>query len=366
MKRNQLLVAGLAAALVAGLAACSDAAEEQVTEQKAASQSDGAQDGAAAATVRVVTHDSFVLTDELKAAFEEQAGVKVEWLPASDAGSMVNQLILEKDNPEFDVVVGIDNAFASRAIEAGVLEPYTSPAGGDEQARYAVDDSGSLTAIDFSDVCVNLDTRAVSVDQYPPATFGFDLLADPAFKDQLVVENPSTSSVGVAFLLATVAAYGEDGWLDYWQSLIDNGVTVTSDWETAYYSEFSGPSSDGTRALVVSYASSPPSEIEEGNTEPSTATALGTCYRQVEYAGVVAGAANPEGAQALIDFLLSDSFQATVPGEMWVFPVKESVALPEDWAKFATLSDDPWVVASADIAANRDRWISEWTETVLG
>jgi thiamine transport system substrate-binding protein len=364
--KNRRRAAAVAVVCLLGLTACSGTSQEKVDDQGPATQAaSGTEAAVTTKEVKVITHDSFVVTDELKAAFQAETGYELTLLPASDVGSMVNQLILTKDAPLGDAVVGIDNAFASRALDADTLEAYSSPAWGAEQQRNAADDSGRLTAVDFSDVCVNIDLRAVPAADYPPASFGLDLLADPAFKDQLVVENPATSSPGAAFLLATVAAYGEDGWLDYWQQLVDNGVKVTSDWETAYYSEFSGPSSDGTRALVVSYASSPPSEIEDGHTEPSTAAALGTCYRQVEYAGVLKGAANPEGAQAFIDFLLSDQFQASVPGEMWVFPIKDTAALPDDWAAFAPLTDQPWVVPSAQIAEKLDGWITQWTNLVL-
>jgi thiamine transport system substrate-binding protein len=181
-----------------------------------------------------------------------------------------------------------------------------------------------------------------------------------------VVENPATSSPGLSFLLATVAAFGEDGWRDYWASLVDRGVRAVDGWSDAYYVDFSGPSSQGDRPLVVSYASSPPAEVPDGATEAPTAALLDTCFRQVEYAGVLAGGANPAGAEALIAFLSSVPFQNDIPGSMWVYPVNTDAALPDAWTAYAPLATDPWTVPAADIAAGRERWIEEWTETVVG
>lgn len=317
---------------------------------------------AAVKTVTLVTHGSFNVSEDVLAQFTEQTGLEVEILPADDAGAMVNQLILTKDAPLGDVVFGIDNTFASRAIAEGVLEEYVSPAAGPEQDNYAADLQGQLTAVDFSDVCLNADIRAVP----DGAALTFDDLLKPEFKDQLVMENPATSSPGLAFLLATIAAKGEDGYLDYWRQLRDNGLKVVSGWNEAYYDEFSGPSSSGQRPLAVSYASSPPSEIPEGAAEPATAAALNTCFRQVEYAGVLKGAANPEGARQVVDFFLSPAFQADLPGQMWVYPVKADTPLPEDWAKWAPLAAQPWSVPAEDIAEGRERWLADFTDQILG
>ncbi|MDR2382013.1 MAG: thiamine ABC transporter substrate-binding protein, partial [Bifidobacteriaceae bacterium] len=296
------------------------------------------------------------------AQFTEQTGLELEILPSDDAGAMVNQLILTKEAPLGDAVFGIDNTFASRAVAEGILEPYTSPAAGADADTYAADNSGQLTAIDFSDVCVNADTRALPAG----AELTLEDLIKPAYQDKLVVENPATSSPGLAFLLATIAALGEDGWLEYWRALKANGVKIVSGWDEAYYAEFSGPSSQGSRPLVVSYASSPPAEVPDAASPPPTAAALATCFRQVEYAGVLRGAANPEGARLAIDFLLSEAFQADLPSQMWVYPVKADTPLPDDWARFAPLATDPWTVPAADIAAHRDEWLTQFTDEILG
>ena len=316
-------------------------------------------------TVVLVTHDSFALPEELIAEFEASTGLNLETRAPGDGGALVNQLILTKDDPLGDVVYGIDTSFATRAIDEAVLEPYTSPMAGDDVARYAVDDVGHLTAIDVGDVCINVDHEWFA-DAGIPEPVTLDDLADPTYRDLLVVTNPATSSPGLAFVLATIGAFGEDGWLDYWAALRDNGVKVAAGWSDAYYVDFTGPSSEGDRPLVLSYASSPPYEVSEGADDAPTGALLDTCFRQVEYAGVLAGAANPEGARAVIDWLLSPEVQTAIPESMYVFPVDSSVELPEQWARFAPLAPEPFEVDQRSITENRDSWIEAWTDTVIG
>ena len=316
-------------------------------------------------TVVLVTHDSFALSEELIAAFEAETGLTLEQRAPGDGGSLVNQLILTKDAPLGDVVYGIDNTFASRAIAEGVLEPYVSSAAGDDVDRYAVDDEGALTAIDVGDVCLNVDHEWFTEAGIPEPA-GLADLTQPAYKDLLVVTNPTTSSPGLAFLLATVDAFGEDGWLDYWAALRDNGLKVDAGWEDAYYVDFSGPSSEGDRPIVLSYASSPPYEVPDGGDTAPTGALLDTCFRQVEYAGVLAGAENPEGARQVIDWLLSEEVQADIPLSMYVYPVDSSVELPESWTRFAPQPTDPATVDPDLVSENRDAWIQQWTETVIG
>lgn len=323
-------------------------------------------DGTAGGSVTLVTHDSFHVSDGLLEQFEADTGLTVTQVAPGDGGALVNQLILTKDAPLGDVVYGIDNTFASRAIDEGVLEPYTSqvPAAADA-LPYAPDDSGSLTAVDLGDVCLNVD-HAWFADRGVPEPATLEDLTDPAYRDLTVVTNAATSSPGLAFLLATVGAFGEDGWQQYWEDLTANGLKVAEGWSDAYYTDFSGGGGGGSRPIALSYASSPPETIPEGGGEPTTGALLGTCFRQVEYAGVLAGAQNPEGARELVDWLLSDAVQADIPGSMYMYPVSSAVDLPKEWAQWAPLADEPYTVPLDEIAANRESWVREWTDLVTG
>ena len=309
-------------------------------------------------TLVLITHDSFALSEGTLQKFTEQTGIMVEVQAAGDAGELVNKLVLTKDSPLGDVVYGIDNTFASRAADNGVLEPYVSKDLTDAEAAFLLPPASGgefLTPIDSGDVCVNVDHEwFTDAGLAEPATL--DDLIDPAYKDLLVVEAPTTSSTGLAFLMATVAANGDEGWQQYWGALLANGARVAASWSDAYYVDFSGPSSEGDRPLVVSYASSPP--FEPAGT---TGALLETCFRQTEFAGVIAGTRHSTEAKQLVDFLFSPTVQNDIPENMYVYPVNSKATLPDGWDAYPTASN-PFFIDPAEIDANREKWLAEWAD----
>lgn len=316
----------------------------------------------------LVTHDSFALSDGILDQFTKQTGIEVQVQSAGDAGQLVNTLVLTKDSPLGDVVFGIDNTFASRAVESGVLEDYASKDLTAAEDQYLLPEGQGreqLTPIDNGDVCVNVDHEWFAQHGIAEPE-SLDDLIKPEYKDLFVTEAANSSSPGLAFLLATIAKYGDGGWQDYWSKLMANGTKVTAGWSDAYYVDFSGPSSEGDRPIVVSYASSPPFEVPEGATEAPTGALLDTCFRQTEYAGVIAGTENPDAAKKLVDFLFSTTVQNDIPETMYVYPVNADATLPESFTKFAKIADKPFVVSPADIDKNREAWLSEWAAIAQG
>jgi len=306
-----------------------------------------------AQTVTLVTHDSFAVRKELLDEFQKSSGITVEVRKSGDAGALTNQLVLTKANPIGDIAFGVDSTFASRALNENVFQPYQSA---DANKRYQLDDTNRLTAVDIGDVCVNVHNAGLKGAPEPKT---FEDLTDPKYKDMLVVESPATSSPGLAFLLGTVLHFGETGWQDYWTKLKANGVKVVSGWEEAYNQEFSG-AGKGTKPIVVSYASSPAAS-------PDTKALLDTCYRQVEYAGVLTGAKHPDEARKVLDWMLSQQFQAEVPDQMYVYPAREGVALPEAWQKAAPMPTDPEATLPAqEVDRNRENWVNQWRSLVQG
>ena len=324
-------------------------------------------------TIVVLTHDSFAISESVLQSFEDETGIKVEILRSGDAGQMVNQAILSKNNPLGDVLYGVDNTFLSRALDADIFEPYQSPELQAVRDEFIPDDTYRVTPVDFGDVCLNYDIEYFDEHELALPQSLSDLAATE-YAGLLVVENPATSSPGLAFLLATIAEFGDEGdytYLDYWQALGENDVLVADGWTNAYYGEFSvGSRGVGTRPLVVSYASSPPAEVIYGD-DPDAGAVTGAivgdnmCFRQVEYVGVLRGAANVAGAQRFIDFMLSVAFQEDMPLNMFVFPVVESVALPEVFAQFAAIPDNPASLDPAQIEERREIWIQSWAEAML-
>jgi thiamine transport system substrate-binding protein len=291
-------------------------------------------------TVTLIAHDSFAMSKELVAAFEAETNYKLEIIRSGDAGAMTNKLVLTKDQPLGDVVFGIDNTYAPVAKQNSIID-------------------GQLTAIDFGDVCLNYDKQWFAKNELPAPQSLADL-TKPAYQDLTVLTNPASSSPGMAFLAAAVDVFGEAGYGQYLQALKNNGVKIAAGWEDAYFTDFSGSSGKGPRPIVLSYSTSPAFEIREDG-QSQTASVLSGCFRQTEFAGVLSGTDNPAGAQALIDFMLAEQFQTALPDAMYVYPIDKSIALPEAWAEWAPVAENP-VGVKLDIAANREKWLKTWSE----
>ncbi|HSG19123.1 MAG TPA: thiamine ABC transporter substrate-binding protein [Anaerolineae bacterium] len=334
------------------------------------SDTGGSSEGEPAELV-LMSHDSFALSESVLALFEAENDAKVTLLPAGDAGSALNQAILAKDDPLADVFFGVDNTFLGRALEADIFEPYKSPALEQVPDEYEQDDSHRLLPVDYGDVCLNYDRAWFDEHgQAPPRSLS-DLLT-PAYQSLLVVENPATSSPGLAFLLATIDTFGREGdytYLDFWRELRANDVLITDGWEDAYFGHFSA-AGDGDRPLVVSYASSPPAEVVYADPpldEPPTAsiTAPGMCFRQIEFIGILKGTERRQLAEAFVDFALGKEFQEDIPLNMFVFPANEQAELPEVFERWAEVTSEPATLSAEEIDENREAWIEAWTITVL-
>ena len=317
--------------------------------------------------VVLITHDSFAVSDDVKEAFERESGLKLRILQAGDAGEVVTKALLTAGNPQGDLLFGVDNTLLSRALDGNVFEPYESEALEDVDQQYILDPEHRVTPIDHGEVCLNVDNAWFAergID--PPRTL--EEVTQPRYRDLLAVENPATSTPGLAFMLATIARY-EHRWQGYWRKLRANGVLVVDGWEEAYTVRFSGAAgSKGSRPIVVSYASSPPAEVIFREPQPSTAPTgviEDSCFRQIELAGVLRGARNEDGARKLIDFMLSKRFQEDIPLGMFVFPVNRDAELPPEFVKHAVVPESPLELAPEEIEANRDDWIGEWTDVVV-
>ncbi len=329
----------------------------------------GAPVGAQDNVLTLVTHDSFNVSEAVLAQFEADTGIRVEILRSGDAGTMVNQSILSKRNPLGDVMFGVDNTFLGRALGEDLFIPYESPLLENVADEFRLDPENRVTPVDYGDVCLNYDTAYFAEHELSLPESLADLTL-PAYNGLLAVQNPATSSPGLAFLLATIAQFGTEGdytYLDFWRDLVANDAYISEDWSDAYFNQFSAGGGDGTRPLVVSYASSPPFTVDETTGEPATGsiTADGMCFRQIEFAGILRGTDNEAAARQFVDFLLSRSFQEDLPMQMYVFPVNPEAELPEAFVQFAAIPEEPVTMDIGEIDQYRQDWIQAWTETVL-
>ena len=319
-------------------------------------------------TLTVMTHDSVAVSENVVKAFESANNAKVVFLQSGDAGQMLNKAILSKDAPLADVLFGVDNTFLSRALDGGIFEVYASPALADIPDQFKLDSSNRLLPVDYGDVCINYD-KSYFAEKNLALPQTLEDLAKPEYKGLLVVENPATSSPGLAFLLATRAHFG-DGYLEYWKSLKDNGVVIVDGWETAYYTNFSASSGHGPQPMVVSYGTSPAAEVifaDPPRADSPTASIVGpdTCFRQIEFVGILRATRHRALAEKFVDFMLAKQFQEDMPLQMFVYPVNRNAAVPEAFTKFAQVPAQPAALTPAEIAAGRDKWIQEWTQAMM-
>ena len=321
------------------------------------------------AALNVMVHDSFAISTDVVAEFESANNIKVNFILSGDAGSMLNKAVLTKNAPIADVLYGVDNTFLSRALSEDIFEIYDSPLLEQIPDQFELDPEHKALPVDFGDVCINYDKRFFA-DKGLSVPVSLAELAKPEYKGLLVVENPATSSPGLAFLLATIAEYGPEGYLAYWQQLKDNGLVIVNDWNTAYYTNFSGSSGKGQQPMVVSYGTSPAAEVifsEPRVEEAPTASLVGKnmCFRQIEFVGILKGSKNRSSAQKFVDFMLSKRFQEDIPLNMFVFPANESAVLPVEFTEFVQIPDQPAVIPADQISANRELWMEAWRALML-
>ena len=319
-------------------------------------------------TITILTHDSFAVSEEVVKSFEKANNAKVVFLQSGDAGAVLNKAILTKDAPLADLLFGVDNTFLSRALDADIFESYASPALANIPDTFKLDDSSRALPVDYGDVCINYDKKYFT-DNHLAIPQSLEELTKPEYKGLLVTENPATSSTGLAFLLATIAHYG-DSFTDYWKALKDNSVVVVDGWETAYYTNFSGSSGHGPQPMVVSYGSSPAAEVifaEKPLDDAPTASILGpdTCFRQIEFVGILKGTQHRALAEKFVDFMLSKQFQEDMPLQMFVYPVNPGATLPDEFTKYSQAPEQTAVLAPNVIAEKRDAWIQAWTDVVM-
>lgn len=320
-------------------------------------------------TLTVMTHDSFAVTESALKEFESANNATVQILKSGDAGEMLNTALLNKQSPLADVMYGVDNTLLSRALDNDLFEHYDSPALAAIPAELKLDAENRALPVDYGDVCLNYDKAYFAgAGLTPPANLSE--LTRPEYKGLAVVEDPATSSTGLAFMLATWAAFGDEGFRQFWADMRANGVKVAADWETAYYTEFSGSSGKGPHPLVVSYASSPPAEVVFAGApldDAPTASVTGakSCFRQIEFVGIVKGVQNRDLAEKWVDFMLGKTFQEDMPLNMFVYPALPSAALPEAFVKYSGQVESPIILDPATIAERRDALIEEWTEIVV-
>lgn len=317
----------------------------------------------------ILTHESFTISEDILDAFTEDTGIELRFIQGGDAGETTNKAILTRRRPLADLFFGIDNSLIARATDKDIFEPYASSALSSVPGSLQFDADNNVTPVDVGYVNFNLDKGWFEENNLVLPS-NLDELATESYKGLTVVENPNSSSPGLAFMLTTIDNYGPDGWLTYWQALRDNDLYVTEGWTDAYYSSFTRYGGD--RPVVLSYASSPAAEVifseDPLDEAPTVNLFCDKCaYEQIEAVGILKGAKNVEAAQQFIDYMLSVQFQEDIPMNMFVYPVNSEASLPEEFEAYSQVPGAN-VIASLEssyIEANLETWLDQWTQVVL-
>ena len=317
----------------------------------------------------LLANDSFDISEEIIAEFEEANDATVVIQKAGSSGDVLTRAILEKGNPSGDLIYGIDNTYLTRALDEEILVKYESPLLSKVQKEFILDDSYHVTPVDYGYVNLNYDKAFLEKNELEPPS-SLEELTGADWKGRLVVQNPATSSPGLAFLIATVSYFGEDDeydYLDFWADLRANDVAVKDGWSDAYYTDFT--KYGGDRPLVVSYATSPAAEVffsEGAYTEPPTGNMLvdRATFLQIEGIGILKGTKVLDLAQRFVDFVMDTRFQEDIPGRMFVYPVNSNAQTP-DFFRFAEEPTLPADIDAATIDLKREEWIDAWTRAVL-
>ncbi len=284
-------------------------------------------------------------------AFEKKYGIKVRLQSGGNSGQLLSRAILEKDNPEADIVIGIDNNMLSRALASGVFEKYSPENIGNIPDELLFDPSNHLTPFDYGYFSIIYDSEIL---KNPPKNL--EDLTKKEYKNSLILMDPRTSSPGLGFLLWTIKIY-KDKFPDYWRRLKPSILTITDGWSSGY-----GLFTSGEAPMVLSYTTSPAYHLECDKTKRYKAILFENGnYMQIEGAGILKNAPNMANAKKFIDFMIDIDFQKEIPLKNWMFPVNREVSLPDSFS--AALKPEKGLLTNpGEIYKNREEWIKSWLE----
>lgn len=318
-------------------------------------------------TLTVLTYDSFAVSSDLVAAFEEANNVKLQFIEAGSGGEIIARAVLTKDDPVADVIIGFDYSQFGKVFSNDILESYESPELNNISEIYKLDPENRALPFNFGEICINYDKQYFAENDIEIPTSLDDLLK-PEYNGLLVTQDPSASNTGIGFLITTIAKYGEDGFVDYWNALIENGLVIGNSWSSTYYTNFSAASGNGEQPMVVSYTTSPAAEFiysETGDAPTDSLTSDGMCYRSIEFCGILKNTKNRELAEKFIDTFIGKEWQEDLPMQMFVYPVNGQAQLPEEFELYGKPAENPVMMDPEEVSSKHDGWIRTWSEEVL-
>lgn len=309
-------------------------------------------------TLIIYTYDSFASewgpAGIVIPPFEEKYGIKVELKSAGDSGQVLSRVILEKEDPQADIMIGLDNNMLAKALAEDVLDVYKPENIGKVQEHLIFDDSFHAIPFDYGYFAINYDSQSMT---NPPASL--EDLTKSEYADSLILMDPRTSSPGLGFLLWTISVYGDD-FTDYWDRLKPSILTITDGWDSGY-----GLYTAGEAPMVLSYTTSPPYHVEYEGTDRYKALLFEEGnYMQIEAMGILKGAPHRSNAEKFIEYMLSADFQQAIPLTNFMMPVSKNTELPESFS-YAPVSDKPLLLETEVIDSELENWLELWFETAV-
>ncbi|HIA39701.1 MAG TPA: thiamine ABC transporter substrate-binding protein [Candidatus Poseidoniales archaeon] len=324
-------------------------------------------------TLRILTYDIYALSDAVVNEFTNQSGYQVEFIRTDDAGGILDQMMLTKDAPQVDLIIGLDNSYVGIALGNCLLQSHQANTSSIDtsfsQDDFAVEDS--LVPFDHGYVCINYDNQFVDGENVSIPT-SLQNFTDEEWKGKVAFPSAVTSSPGRAFMLATTDYFEGDGEWDWWAAMKANEAIFTSGWTEAYEVHYSGGYGQwydgyiGDAHATVSYCHSPGVEAYFGSNW-TTSVALDlprASFHQIEYAGIINGAANVDAANAFIEYLISEEVNQNMPTNNYMYGVLQGADLPlTDGYRFhSPVPDEPANLNLAELDV--ESLVSQWLNAI--
>lgn len=308
----------------------------------------------------VYAYSSFPAADIVE-RFEENHGVELVFVSPGGAGSTLSRLVTELDTggTDADVFLGLADTSLARALDHNVFEPY-DPALlsnlSDIPEDILVDNTGHTLPFDYGYIALVYHPERIGSIALPES---LEELTDPRFENKIIMMDAS-SSTGQAFLMWTIAEFGEDGYLDYWRRLKPNLLTVTNSWSTGYQMF-----ENGEAPIILSYATDRVvAAVYGGEPEHEILLPQGQAYRQVELMGIVKGTDQRELAHAFIDYVLSPEVQTLLPTANLMYPANPKAELPAVFSDNMVVPENPVILDPQLVDKNLDRWLRDWSRVI--
>lgn len=327
-------------------------------------------------TLKILTYDIFQgYSNELIEQFVNQTGIQVEVIRTDDAGGILDQMMLTQMAPQADLMLGLDNTYLPTALENCLLiEHNATPENLTQSSRDFYDGEMALP-FDEGDVCLNYDEDALLASNISVPTSLWDL-TEPEWNGKLAIPSPITSSPGRAFLVATYDYFtdetnAEQGNMStWWKAIADNGAIFTSGWTESYTTYYTGGYGEYTEGYIggaymtVSYCHSPGVEafFAENYTHSTSLVLPKSSFHQVEYTGVIHGAAEVDAARLFIQYITSPEVNINMPIYNSMYSVIEGNDLPETngYLYHSDVVNSTSTITNEIIEQYMDEWLIEW------